>query len=197
MNLQKQRKSFAVCAREKADKILKAERLLEMYTCWQLKNNVFYRLENCFYERNLINGGMTMRLNRKISTVVFAVLMLLTVIGANKKVSHAEDFSDAITIQVNQPVGDFLEKGYNYQQNYYKFTVYEPGSVKIKFFNPLQSNSDQYWSVYLYDSEYKELCWTRIYGNKTSTESLTTGIPMGTYYIKVNSANWQWAATDM
>ncbi len=197
MNLQKQRKSFAVCVREKADKILKAERLLEMYTCWQLKNYVFYRLENCFYERNLINGGMTMRLNRKISTVVFAVLMLLTVIGVNKKVSHAEDFSDAITIQVNQPVGDFLEKGYDYQQNYYKFTVYEPGSVKIKFFNPLQSNSDQYWSVYLYDSEYKELCWTRIYGNKTSTESLTTGIPMGTYYIKVNSANWQRAATDM
>ena len=81
-----------------------------------------------------------MRLNRKISTVVFAVLILITVISVNKKVSHAEDFSDAVTIQVNQTVGDFVEKGYDYQQNYYKFTVYEPGSVEIKFFNPLQSN---------------------------------------------------------
>ena len=139
-----------------------------------------------------------MRLNRKISTVVFAVLILITVISVNKKVSHAEDFSDAVTIQVNQTVGDFVEKGYDYQQNYYKFTVYEPGSVEIKFFNPLQSNSDAYWYVYFYNSEYTELFNMNIYGNKTSTESLTTGIPAGTYYIRVNSSGWRdVSSTDM
>ena len=139
-----------------------------------------------------------MRLNRKISTVVFAVLILITVISVNKKVSHAEDFSDAVTIQVNQTVGDFVEKGYDYQQNYYKFTVYEPGSVEIKFFTPLQSNSDAYWYVYFYNSEYTELFNMNIYGNKTSTESLTTGIPAGTYYIRVNSSGWRdVSSTDM
>ena len=74
----------------------------------------------------------------------------------------------------------------------------QPGSLTIKFFNPLQKNSDKYWSVYLYNSEYEELCYTGIDGNKTSTESLTTGVPAGTYYIRVNSDD-QYSAklTDM
>jgi len=139
-----------------------------------------------------------MRFNKKISTVVFAVLTLLTVIGANKKVSHAEDFSDAIAIQVNQPVGGNVEKGYREQKNYYKFTVIQPGSVKIRFFNPLQKNSEKYWSVYLYNSEYEELCYTEVYGNRTSTESLTIGVPAGTCYIRVNSdGEFSSKSTDM
>lgn len=53
-----------------------------------------------------------MKFSRKVSTAVFAVLLLLVVFGVNKEICCAEDFSDAVTIQANQPVGGNVEKGY-------------------------------------------------------------------------------------
>lgn len=137
-----------------------------------------------------------MKLKREFRIIAIAVFVLVFIWKLDGKTAFAQDFSDAVDIQVNTPVGDSLETGYNYEQKYYKFTVVQSGNILIKFFNPMQKNSDVYWTVYFYNTEYKELFNLPVNGNKTSTVSLTCGIPAGIYYIKIQSGSRWESSTD-
>lgn len=136
-----------------------------------------------------------MKLGKRLKILAIVVLGLIVTWGMRGKTAYAEDFSAAREIEVNTPIGDSLEKGHDYEQKYYKFTTVQNGSVSIKFFNPLQSDSGEYWKVFFYNSEYKELFSMPVYGNKTNTASLTCGIPAGAYYIKVISSSWNNASS--
>lgn len=131
-----------------------------------------------------------MKLKRTLKIFGIVVFFLILSWKINVKTAFAEDFSNAVDIRVNTPIGDSVSEGYDYQKNYYKFTVSQPGTVTIKFHNPLQKDSEQYWSVYLYNTEYEQLFDMNIYGNKTSTDSVACGISVGTYYIQVSSESW-------
>ncbi len=140
-----------------------------------------------------------MELKKKFGIIAITVFVFVFAWRLNGKTAFAQDFSDAVDIQVNTPVGDSLEKARDQEQKYYRFSVAQSGSVSISFFNPLQRDSGQYWRVFLYNSEYQELFYMPVYGNKTSTVSLRCGVPEGIYYIKIESnAGWGDASsTDM
>ena len=140
-----------------------------------------------------------MELKKKFGIIAITVFVFVFAWRLNGKTAFAQDFSDAVDIQVNTPVGDSLEKARDQEQKYYRFSVAQSGSVSISFFNSLQRDSGQYWRVFLYNSEYQELFYMPVYGNKTSTVSLRCGVPEGIYYIKIESnAGWGDASsTDM
>ena len=98
-----------------------------------------------------------------------------------------ESASTATPISLNTMYYGTTRKGYRDEQDYYKFTVNDTGYVTVNFKNPLQSSSEHYWSVYLYDSSYEEIASANIYGNTKSTNLATIGVKKGTYYIKVDS----------
>lgn len=112
-----------------------------------------------------------------------------------EEVYAEEDFSSAKAIEVNQSVMGNTEQGNWDETDYYKFTTSRNGYVTVNFRNPLQRNSDGYWNVWLYNSNYKEIAYAKIYGNKTSTNMVTTGLPTGTYYIKITSTGYSEAAS--
>ncbi len=127
-------------------------------------------------------------LNRTLNMgVVIFFMMIIGFVGA-KDVASAAEFADAVNILINGSVMGNIEEGYNYEEDYYKFTVADSGYVVLNFKNPMQKNSDIYWKMYLYNSDYDEICATDISGAQTSTDSTAIGVTAGTYYIKVNSA---------
>lgn len=112
---------------------------------------------------------------------------MLFVGGCYDTKAYAAEFTDAIPIQVNQAVTGNLTEGYYDEQDYYMFTISDPGSVTVNFKNPMQNSADAYWKVVLYNWEYKELLTEEIYGNKTSSDLTSMGLPTGSYYLKVES----------
>jgi len=120
-----------------------------------------------------------------------------SLVGTVRKKEHF-NFTDAQEIQVNMPVSDSLEKGYDYEQNYYKFTVPAAGHMALHFSYPQQNDSKIYWNIYFYNSEYKEIChYVSVYGNHSEAVSPDIGIASGTYYVKVISSDDYYAlSTD-
>ncbi|MCM1283156.1 MAG: hypothetical protein NC180_02365 [Muribaculaceae bacterium] len=132
--------------------------------------------------------------------IITAFVLFLVVIGTDSaSVRGADDFSNAVDISVNVDVNGNVNKGFASEQNYYRFTLQEDGYVVLNISNPQQKDSKAYWSVYLYNSEYKQLCGAiSVYGNKTSATSAEIGLGAGTYYVKINSAiSYQAASTDV
>lgn len=126
--------------------------------------------------------------NLTIGTILF--FMRAMVFIGEKNVVLAAEFEDAVNIPINGSVMGSTEEGYYYEKDYYKFTVTNDGYVVLNFKNPMQKNSDTYWRMFLYNSNYEEICNTDISGSKTSTNSTAIGVTAGTYYIKVNSAGY-------
>ena len=107
-----------------------------------------------------------------------------------------ENPTTATPINLNTIYYGTTRSGFNYEQDYYKFTVSDAGYVTVNFTNPLQSSADAYWQIYLYDSSYDEIASTDIYGNTTSTNLAAIGVQRGTYYIKVQSAVGGWSCSN-
>ena len=122
--------------------------------------------------------------------LVLIICAMSIIFMVQEREVKADDFSAAKTIQVNTGVSGNTLQGNREQSNYYKFTVTNAGYVIVNFKNPLQKNSEGYWNVWLYDSDYEELAYTEVCGNKTSTDLTAIGIDAGTYYIKINSTWW-------
>lgn len=133
----------------------------------------------------------------KLKELWFAVFVVVVSIFLfqGTEVWAEDDFSSARSIGVNQGVTGSTQKGYEDEIDYYKFTITSAGYVIVNFKNPLQKNQEEYWDVWLYDSNYKELAFSKIYGNKTNTNMAAIGVSAGTYYIKINSTG-RWDATS-
>ena len=130
-------------------------------------------------------------------TCLLTLLLMICMCGYRTQLTYAAGFSDAREIRTNQDVYDSVINGSEYHQNFYKFTTTQSGYVTIHFSNPVQRNAEEYWKVSFYNSYYEELYSEGIFGNQTRTELLTTGIPAGTYYVKIASAAGQQAkSTD-
>lgn len=128
-------------------------------------------------------------ISKRMNFILAILIVMSGVIGVSIK-TEASEFSDAQEIQMNVSVSGNVTQGYEEQQNYYKFTLQKAGTVTLSFTNPLQSNSDTYWEMYLYDSSYTEICSTDIKGNKSNTDSVGIGLDTGIYYVKITSPHY-------
>ncbi len=120
---------------------------------------------------------------------LLAMLLMFFICSYHADITYASQFYDAREIQLNRDVDDSVINGADYHQNYYRFTTPQSGSITISFSNPIQRNSEEYWKVSLYNAYYEELYTGSVYGNKTRSELFRTGVPSGTYYVKVVSAD--------
>lgn len=80
------------------------------------------------------------------------------------------------------------EDKYEYDMDFYKVSTPADGYLTINFQAPKQSSNDNYWLVALYnDSEEKISSWL-VPGGASKLNLSETGVPAGTYYIRVCSA---------
>lgn len=133
------------------------------------------------------------------------------------KIISADDFNaesqDIYTFRINYSVSDYWEKefndgylnadeiqlnstyygstlsGYKYEEDYYKFTIYNDGVVSVKFTNPLQGDTEDYWKLYLYNDAYKEIYSRNLYGNYDNINTPEIGLAAGTYYVNITSSD--------
>ena len=106
----------------------------------------------------------------------------------------ASSFDTADTISVNTSYSGSLV---NYDSvNYYKFTLSRPGYVSFSFSHDFVDSGNEYWDLNLYSSDdlNNELLSRSYIGNElNSINSYGTGLPTGTYYIKINHHSWNWS----
>jgi len=133
-----------------------------------------------------VDSGAAYSDGSNFSNSTYGIKAVYTKSGAWEQ-EFNESASTATNISLNTMYYGTTRKGYRDEQDYYKFTVSDAGYVTVNFTNPLQSSSEHYWSVYLYDSSYEEIDSAYIYGNTTSTNLAAIGLQRGTYYIKVDS----------
>lgn len=138
--------------------------------------------------------GTKQKIGRKFLLLI-GWIVGICILG-KQPVCYAQEFSDAVTIQVNTSVSGTISEGYDYEQDYYKFRVTKDGYVVLNFKNPQQDTSDSYWNMELYDAQYNSMVYTEIKGNTSSTASTAIGIAAGTYYVKISSASWRDACSE-
>ena len=101
-------------------------------------------------------------------------------------------FSEALAISVNRPVDGALES--RDDEKYYKFTLSQAGYAKVNFTHQSVNNANALWEIHLYDNQYKQLQHRASTGKERGTELAETGLPAGTYYIKINGcSSWNWS----
>ena len=108
-------------------------------------------------------------------------------------VVYAQEMLDAVTIPLNERVTASVNEGYEYEQNYYRIEVSQPGMLEISFYNQQQNESKSYWRIGIYDSSYNEIYMQEIKGNVTETILPQIGLDKGTYYIEADSSSWYYA----
>ena len=109
-----------------------------------------------------------------------------------------DTFTDATPIVTNVEYYGTTDSGYSSGSDYYTFKIVQDGCITLNFTNPLQSNDDHYWSMYLYNGKYEEICLREIYGNKDNTKAVSIGVEEGTYYIKIQSSKYGYGkSTDI
>lgn len=101
-----------------------------------------------------------------------------------------ENFVDSTSMRVNETYYGTTREGYYYEKDYYSFSVTQSGCAKICFMNPLQENSNEYWKIYVYNSQYEEIYSQMITGNQESTDLPAIGMASGKYYLRVESAGY-------
>lgn len=132
------------------------------------------------------NGAAIVR--SKVKWLLF-LLAVFCICGSNTKAAFASSPLNAQEIALNRDVYDNVSRGYNSQQNYYRFSAMQSGKLEIMFStSSKQATAGEYWKVSLYNSYYDELCTEIIYGDTVRTYLPAIGIAPGIHYIRVTSA---------
>lgn len=106
------------------------------------------------------------------------------------------DFQNATPISVNTAYSGNVTKGYHYQQRVYRFSLSQPGGIRIQFDHPKQNDSKAYWSVELYDNSYNSIMSQDILGNTATAILPTVGLDSKVYYISVQSKDYSTARSQ-
>ena len=128
-------------------------------------------------------------MKKSVQLMVFEVIVFAAVLLACPIAEAAEDWGDAMSVNVNEDFTGNVTKGSSYEQNRYMFDITEAGVVKIKFSCAMQGSTDNYWRLSLANATYKYIFEGSIKGNKEITSFRAIGLAPGTYYIKVCSAS--------
>ncbi len=103
---------------------------------------------------------------------------------ANDTFATADSISCNKTYYGNTLVG--LSGTTGAQEDYYKFTTSKNGAVSISFMHDTYEQSEAYYVVYLYDSDYNAVTSFTVKGGSKTTSSAQIGLVAGTYYVRVH-----------
>lgn len=98
-----------------------------------------------------------------------------------------EDFSSANEIATNEKYFGTTRNGYYKEKDIYLFSLSKPGVVSLLINNPLQPAKEDYWKVYLFNGEYKEINSWELSGSLTTHALTKIGLSTGTYYVRIES----------
>lgn len=102
-------------------------------------------------------------------------------IECNDTISRYTEFYPGKTICGTASFAD------NTDTDWFIFTMYSDGVIKLKFDHPSVDVSSVLWKVFVYDSEGNELYGENSYGTAESIDSGSLGLVSGVYYIKIVS----------
>ena len=125
-------------------------------------------------------------------SICFINLPTKTAHAANSESESNNTAGTANTISVNSSISANLSSSSDV--DWFKFTTTANGSFYIDFQHVLLSSSSTYWKIYVYDSTATNVLdgtgnpLSNIAGNANKITA-TTGIPQGTYYIKIVPSN--------
>ena len=128
-------------------------------------------------------------------------------------VSASNEDSSDYKLKVNYTQTEFYEKEFNdnmvsvnpielnteytgsmiadNDKDYYKFTLQEPGFVRISFSHEYVDSNSDLWKLSVMDDEEKEYFSSSYKGNALKTiESSAIGLPKGSYYLKISSRDF-------
>lgn len=107
-----------------------------------------------------------------------------------------EDYTSATAMNLNQEYSGVTWAGYEYEKDYYKFSISRQGMYKVVMSVPKLDSSEEYWLVQIYNSSYEKIKEQKIYGNK-EVYTIAGTFSAGDYYICVQSAsNYTAKSTD-
>lgn len=123
-----------------------------------------------------------------------------TLYVACKKTSYWEkefnnSFVTATKVTLGKNFHGSIMDGYSSESDYYKLSIKNKKTYKITIISNLQSNSNEYWYVHIYNSKYEDLGSFGIKGNNTTT-SYSLTMSKGTYYIKIQSSSYSSSPSD-
>ena len=98
-------------------------------------------------------------------------------------------FVTATKIALGKNYHGSIMDGYSSENDYYKLSITSKKTYKITINSAMQSNSNEYMNVHIYNSKYEEVGRFGINGNNTTTDYSLT-MSKGTYYIKIQSSNY-------
>ena len=87
--------------------------------------------------------------------------------------------------------GNIMESG---DKDWYSFTLTSPGYISTSFSHGYEDRNSSYWKLSLYNSDSlnSDLLYRYYIGNELNEISNSgTGLPSGTYYIKIESASYR------
>ncbi|MBR0508584.1 MAG: InlB B-repeat-containing protein, partial [Clostridia bacterium] len=129
-----------------------------------------------------------------VSVIVCSLLFVFALISSAAETAPGQNDTTgtATRINVNQTYSDNIVKSSDV--DYFTFTTSSAGYVQLEFTHGLLTDTSNNWYVYLYDSNLQEIGKIDVPGNITSKKTAQTGIPAGTYYIKVEDG---WNFSDI
>lgn len=90
---------------------------------------------------------------------------------------------DAIYIDVNsERFGSIFNAA---DEDYYMFSLEQPGFAELSFTAGKQDSGDNYWAVDLLDSSQKMITTFHVSGNRDSYKAPFVGLDAGTYYLRI------------
>ena len=134
-----------------------------------------------------------MKLKRWFLFLALALCLSLTAVTAQAAapVQETEEENDspesAQLIEVNKAAQGTFSTNDDY--DYYKFTLTDPGAVRVRFQHEALESDTVFWNVKLLYSDEKPLCNWNSAGSNTDLESNPIGLPAGTYYVLVQHLN--------
>ena len=114
-----------------------------------------------------------------------AILIILAVLFSMPFTSpvFAIDFSSAERINLNTEVSGWLANSDS--ENFYKFTLDNPGRVYLTFTHENIESGSCYWQIYLFNEEQTEILSFDSNGNKTSAKSINAYLSSGSYFVRI------------
>lgn len=76
-------------------------------------------------------------------------------------------------------------------EDYYKFTLSNPGKISINFKHGILQNARTYWNVYVKNEKTEELLRLDVKGTDAECNSAEVGLASGTYYVVIKS--WEYS----
>lgn len=104
-----------------------------------------------------------------------------------EKENNNENFNVAQNININVLYSGSICQ--NNDEDYYKLILNGKKDLKLSFNIVPQNNSNEYYTVKIYDYETNELRSYSVYGNKKTTDFYLT-LYSGTYYVDVRGGDW-------